>query len=189
MQDISSLRPSSVCLRTRAGLPRPHFGALKLQGEADRPSAPRAHRCQAWGVFRGGSVGYSHCFLTPPRGISVSQPRTSLGQAMRVPGPNHGMPRGSQGRRGGVRGGDQRADRGRGGGLREGWGRPPRMKPAGLCAEALGLWRTYPIVQMKQLRPSRVKTQIQRGLIPKPAFPLPHVSSRGSGALRCGVPR
>lgn len=92
MQDISSLRPSSVCLRTRAGLPRPHFGALKLQGEADRLSAPRAHGCPALGLFRGGGVGYSHFFLAPPRGISVSQPRTSLGQAMRVPGPNHRTP-------------------------------------------------------------------------------------------------
>lgn len=33
MQEISSLRSSSVCLRTRAGLPRPHLGALKLQEE------------------------------------------------------------------------------------------------------------------------------------------------------------
>lgn len=33
MQEMSSLRSSSVCLRTRAGLPRPHLGALKLQGE------------------------------------------------------------------------------------------------------------------------------------------------------------
>lgn len=30
---MSSLRSSSVCLRTRAGLPRPHLGTLKLQGE------------------------------------------------------------------------------------------------------------------------------------------------------------
>lgn len=49
MQEISSLRSSSVCLRTSAGLPRPHLGALKLQEEKQScvrtrsfPSAPSA---------------------------------------------------------------------------------------------------------------------------------------------------